>query len=814
MVVAAILFFACGALVSSAAYALTKAEERQLDLGFQVFTKTTFQGNGRTCGTCHMPQFDYNLSPTNMTALNSHQKGLALASHSPTLENPKLVNKLGLFNINNREPGLTGNGNAPAGPFRSSMALGGLKFTSLDLCENSGVISSISSDANGLATVTMTEPIEFFAGESFRILATGTGFDTTDPPLPQVKELISPTTVSGVLSSPQFIFESSVINGTYNATSGAAGSIEAVGACPGGAINPVVAIDDGTRNIELGWAGDGAPMDPTPFLDGHASATDCINAINQFDANPTDLFNALRAFSLGAVRHHASRSLHRIPGVDFRCPTPTELDAMANFQIYLGRQIELALCSNSSPSDICTGKTFDASGDGAKKFAKGRKGTQTEAFSQNVSSLRPAHDLGRLQNVITFNDSKAETGKAIFLDSRALCQRCHFNGGAQDTGGDALGEPELTDGAGNPVSPINTATTWTASTTYIAAIGQNNPTIGAFRWSVVTPTDADNPNFFLALKSSVSPPAFPPPIPATGLSGATEPDWGFAPNPGDTIVDNQITWVNFGVAAKRFDTPGRNFTHGNDTDLLRTEAATIGTTQVALALNSVVSPIQIPFDPANIGAPGNQGDFNTQSIIEAARKATFFHNAAFSGKGIGVEDAAQFYFTTTFDVSGAGAALQTAKAPAGRGCTISGNVGCGAAALTSLASTYTSGDQKQVLNDLGFFLRALSVVYSIADCERLVQDTIDRVNLDLPTTVPALNCTTNLNDVNRVIAGARIPVPPAYSKAAAQVGGLATQLNRAALSGTAGIATLNQIRTKLRTMRHNIATITPSSDLP
>ncbi|MGH8338415.1 MAG: hypothetical protein ACRETL_16675, partial [Gammaproteobacteria bacterium] len=346
-------------------------------------------------------------------------------------------------------------------------------------------------------------------------------------------------------------------NGSYGPSiPGQAASIEAVSACPGAAINPVVAIDDGTRDIQLGWAGDGAPVDPTLFLDGGAAATNCIDAIKQFDANPSDLFNSLRAFSLGAVRHHATLTLNRIPGLDFRCPTPAELDTMADFQIYLGRQIELALCSNSSPGPICDGTTY-----GASTYAKGIKGTQTEAFSQNVSSLLPAHDQGRLENVITFNDATAEKGKAIFLDSRSDCQRCHFNGGSQDTGGTTGGEPEIPDAAGNPVSPINTAAIWTPGTNEIVAIGQNT-LFKAYRWSVVTPTDSTNPNFFLALESSV--PACVPvdfvtcfPEPAIGLSGSAEPNWTLAPDVGDTLVDNQITWVNFGIAAKRLDTPGR-----------------------------------------------------------------------------------------------------------------------------------------------------------------------------------------------------------------------------------------------------------------
>src|SRR5262245_4705930 len=63
-----------------------------------------------------------------------------------------------------------------------------------------------------------------------------------------------------------------------------------------------------------GWSGDGAPGDGT-----------------------------LRSFATGAVIQHFTRSLNRVPGVDFRLPTEDELDAMEAFQASLGRQAELTL---------------------------------------------------------------------------------------------------------------------------------------------------------------------------------------------------------------------------------------------------------------------------------------------------------------------------------------------------------------------------------------------------------------------------------------------------------------------------------------
>ena len=63
-----------------------------------------------------------------------------------------------------------------------------------------------------------------------------------------------------------------------------------------------------------GWSGDGAPGD-----------------------------GSLRSFATGAVIQHFTRTLKRVPGVDFRLPTDAELDALEAFMLSLGRQQDLAL---------------------------------------------------------------------------------------------------------------------------------------------------------------------------------------------------------------------------------------------------------------------------------------------------------------------------------------------------------------------------------------------------------------------------------------------------------------------------------------
>jgi mono/diheme cytochrome c family protein len=72
------------------------------------------------------------------------------------------------------------------------------------------------------------------------------------------------------------------------------------------ALRTSVASPQGPRT---GWSGDGAPGD-----------------------------RSLRAFAVGAVIQHFTKTLERVAGVDFRLPTDAELDALEAFQLALGRE--------------------------------------------------------------------------------------------------------------------------------------------------------------------------------------------------------------------------------------------------------------------------------------------------------------------------------------------------------------------------------------------------------------------------------------------------------------------------------------------
>jgi hypothetical protein len=425
---------------------------------------------------------------------------------------------------------------------------------------------------------------------------------------------------------------------------------------------------------------------------------------------------------MGAVRHHFALTNARVPGLDFRCPTPTELSEISAFQEYLGRQdpsgtpLELALKA---------GTTFP--------------GTQ-------VSASQP---------VVTFNDATAEKGKTIFLDPNAGCNFCHFNAGASLSASNIRTEP-----FGNPPLPF----------------------------------------------------------------------------------------------------PGRNEDEQQNVDLLTDTTFVIPSTgeTVTGGLDGLTTPVTIGGTDPGDGSPIEEGGlpstiipiFNVQSIIEAPRKKSFFHNGVFTTS---VEDAASFYFTDAFVADLDSAAftnlidnvpvmnatplpLCLPRATVGDGARPpvecldqpeAAPVGGAALALETLAGIYfpsasvaggtdaplTSPGGQDVLNNLGFFLRALNVVYSIADCERLMSDASTLAGLAQPTTLQVLNCTTDLNDISRVVGGAKVNVPAQYTLVAQQAQQLVPSL---ALTGIAptGSAKIGfqLILTKLQNMRHSIATITP--DLP
>ena len=131
---------AIGVLFASAVSAqMTKAEMEQIDEGFRVFMVEEFDGNGRTCGTCHIPDESYNIFPHTIKHMKRKDRDKVFAINVPGLENIDIIVARGLFNVSGSAdacradiPGCWGaEGEEHSDPiFRGSMGLHGMKLTS------------------------------------------------------------------------------------------------------------------------------------------------------------------------------------------------------------------------------------------------------------------------------------------------------------------------------------------------------------------------------------------------------------------------------------------------------------------------------------------------------------------------------------------------------------------------------------------------------------------------------------------------------------------------------------------------------------
>jgi hypothetical protein len=97
------LLLALGALWSSASAFGRKPKKKPVDLvekGRFIFFNETFDGNGRTCGTCHPAENNFTIDPMFIASL-PHDDPLFVAEFNPDLEenfeNPRLMREFGLF---------------------------------------------------------------------------------------------------------------------------------------------------------------------------------------------------------------------------------------------------------------------------------------------------------------------------------------------------------------------------------------------------------------------------------------------------------------------------------------------------------------------------------------------------------------------------------------------------------------------------------------------------------------------------------------------------------------------------------------------
>jgi hypothetical protein len=117
--------------VASVAQPISMEEALLIDEGFDIFMEETFEGNGRTCGTCHVPSQQYTISPDFISTLSGGDLALVFASVVPGLENPTLVEQFGLFNTGGGDA-LAPAGGADSPIFRASQQITALNVTTIN----------------------------------------------------------------------------------------------------------------------------------------------------------------------------------------------------------------------------------------------------------------------------------------------------------------------------------------------------------------------------------------------------------------------------------------------------------------------------------------------------------------------------------------------------------------------------------------------------------------------------------------------------------------------------------------------------------
>lgn len=78
---------------------VTEEQANLIDEGRKVFMEETFDGNGRSCGTCHLPAEGYDIFPSSLKKLTKKELDLVFASNVPGFENVDLIETHALFNI-------------------------------------------------------------------------------------------------------------------------------------------------------------------------------------------------------------------------------------------------------------------------------------------------------------------------------------------------------------------------------------------------------------------------------------------------------------------------------------------------------------------------------------------------------------------------------------------------------------------------------------------------------------------------------------------------------------------------------------------
>jgi hypothetical protein len=173
--------------------------------------------------------------------------------------------------------------------------------------------------------------------------------------------------------------------------------------------------------------------------------------------------------------------------------------------------------------------------------------------------------------------------------------------------------------------------------------------------------------------------------------------------------------------------------------------------------------------------------FNFQSIIESPEKRAWFHNHKVVED---YEEAIAHYGSDDFvnNVAPPGVVSTLELLQNGNGISIS----------------FPDGDG---IDHLGTFLRALNAFYNLRDCERLIGEAIERIDLGISTKNPVRHCQINLGQVARVLRESKHP----WLHKDVQLRTIAIYLRLELAQATRSVRQFEGIKESVRDMRDSIA---------
>jgi cytochrome c peroxidase len=259
----------------------------QVKLGECLFNFEEFEGNGRTCATCHPPANNFTIDPKFIKTLPANDKLFVFED---------IGNFPGLKQCRDRSQ----NGISPGGDY-------------------TGANCSSDADCGGLTCESLENGVLM---RKFGLIL----------------ENVDGLNDEGRMRSVPHIFSMSQSLDPRDRGDDTGEKRHAIGwsadGAPGTVLNPLEPGNSGGNGPFTGFcSNDSAQMcqgaNKTAADD---MCGDVLDTCNGFGAD-----GSLKAFAIGAVIQHATKDLQRRVGEDFRLPTEEELDAMAAYQLAQGR---------------------------------------------------------------------------------------------------------------------------------------------------------------------------------------------------------------------------------------------------------------------------------------------------------------------------------------------------------------------------------------------------------------------------------------------------------------------------------------------